>query len=395
MKAVLFRAHGGPDKLSYEDLPEPVIGSEDIRVRVKACALNHLDIWIREGNPAYPMTLPHVSGADAAGIVDQVGSHVDSVTVGQRVFVSPGLSCWKCDQCLAGRDNLCRSYGLVGAKTHGSYAEYLNVPFRNVLPIPENLSFEQAAAFPLVSVTASNMLFALAGLQHGETVLVMGAGSGVGMMAVQMAKLAGARVITTVGSDEKIPKAMALGVDAVINHAKEKVAARGKVLTDRHGVDVVIEHIGPDVWESCLESLAKGGRLITCGATTGGDVKLNLRYVYARQLTIKGAYMGTRAELVKAAELVGQGRLTPVIDRTFPLHEARQAQDLMLGRQFFGKIVLTLAWCVNAWNDTRVDPLTPERARSEYARSTAAGDQQRCHSNQSGNQALTEHRPLP
>src|SRR5262249_18522030 len=186
---------------SYEELPEPTIGPEDVRVRVKACALNHLDIWIREGNPAYPMALPHVPGSDAAGIVEQVGGHVDSVTVGQRGVVSPGLSCWKCDQCLAGRDNLCRSYGLVGAKMHGTYAEYLKVPFRNVLPIPENLSFEQAAAFPLVSVTASHMLFALAGLQHGETVLIMGAGSGVGSMAVQMAKLAGARVMATVGTD--------------------------------------------------------------------------------------------------------------------------------------------------------------------------------------------------
>ena len=342
MKAVLFREHGGPEVLSYEDLPEPMIGPEDVRVRVKACALNHLDIWIRQGNPAYPMTLPHVPGSDAAGIVEQVGGHVDSVTVGQRVFVSPGLSCWKCDQCLAGRDNLCRSYGLVGAKTHGSYAEYLKVPFRNVLPIPENLSFEQAAAFPLVSVTASHMLFALAGLQHGETVLIMGAGSGVGSMAVQMAKLAGARVMATVGSDDKIPRAVTLGADAVINHTKEKVSERAKLLTEGHGVDVVIEHIGPEVWDTCLDSLARGGRLITCGATTGGEVKLNLRYVFARQLTIKGSYMGMRAELVKASELMGQGRLTSVIDRTFPLHEARAAQELMLSRKFFGKILLTM-----------------------------------------------------
>ena len=230
----------------------------------------------------------------------------------------------------------------LGAVVHGGYAEYVKVPFRNVLPIPGDLSFEKAAAFPLVSVTASHMLFALAGLQHGETVLVIGAGSGVGMMAVQMAKLAGAYVITTVGSDEKIPKAKALGADEVINHAKEKFAERVKSLTDRRGVDVVIEHVGPDVWDSCLESLAKGGRLITCGATTGGDVKLNLRYVYGRQLTIKGSYMGTHAELVKAAELVGQGRLIPVIDRTFPLQEAKQAQDWMVKRQFFGKIVLTM-----------------------------------------------------
>ena len=184
MKAVLFRAHGGPDKLSYEDLPTPTIGPGEVLVRVKACALNHLDIWIREGNPAYPMPLPHVLGSDVAGIVEQVGGQSDSVTVGQRVFVSPGISCWRCDACLAGRDNFCSSYGLLGAMVHGGYAEYVKVPVRNVLPIPENLSFEQAAAFPLVSVTASHMLFALAGLQHGETVLIMGAGSGVGSMVV-------------------------------------------------------------------------------------------------------------------------------------------------------------------------------------------------------------------
>lgn len=342
MKAVLFRQHGGPDKLSYEDMPIPTIGLDDVLVRVKACALNHLDLWVRQGNPAYPMPLPHVLGSDVAGIVEQVGSNVDSVMVGQRVFVSPGISCWKCEYCLAGRDNFCRSYSLLGAMMHGGYAEYVKVPFRNVLPIPENLSFEQAAAFPLVSVTASHMLFALAGLQHGETVLIMGAGSGVGMMAVQMAKLAGARVLTTVGSDDKIPKAVLLGADAVINHAKEKVADRVKLLTEGRGVDVVIEHIGPEVWDSSLESLAKGGRLITCGATTGGDVKLNLRYVFSRQLTIKGSYMGTRAELVKAAEMMGQGRLISVIDRTFPLQQARAAQELMESRKFFGKIVLTV-----------------------------------------------------
>jgi 2-desacetyl-2-hydroxyethyl bacteriochlorophyllide A dehydrogenase len=342
MKAVLFREHGGPVKLSYEDLPTPTIGSEDVLVRVKACALNHLDIWVRQGNPAYPMPLPHVSGSDVAGIVEQVGPHADGVTVGQRVFLSPGVSCWRCDACLAGRDNFCRSYGLLGAMMHGGYAEYVKVPFRNVLPIPENLSFEQAAAFPLVSVTASHMLFAQAGLQHGETVLIMGAGSGVGTMAVQMAKFAGARVITTVGSDDKIPKAVILGADAVINHAREKVSERVKLLTEGRGVDVVIEHVGPEVWDSCLASLAKGGRLITCGATTGTEVKLDLRYVYSRQYTIKGSYMGTRAELVKVAELMGQGRLISVIDRTYPLQEARAAQELMISRKFFGKMVLTV-----------------------------------------------------
>ncbi|TKB33759.1 MAG: alcohol dehydrogenase [Nitrospira sp.] len=340
MKAVLFRAHGGPDKLSYEDLPMPTIGPDEVLIKVKACALNHLDIWIRQGNPAYPMPMPHVSGSDVAGIVEQVGAQADHVTVGQRVFVSPGISCWKCEPCLAGRDNFCKSYSLLGAMMHGGYAEYVKVPFRNVLPMPENLSFEQAAAFPLVSVTASHMLFAQAGLQHGETVLIMGGGSGVGTMAIQLAKLAGARVITTVGSDDKIPKAVILGADAVINHAKEHVAERVKLLTEGHGVDVVFEHIGPEVWESCLASLAKGGRLITCGATTGAEVKVDLRYIYSRQYTIKGSYMGTRAELVKAAELMGQKRLIPVIDRTYPLKEARAAQEQMISRKFFGKIIL-------------------------------------------------------
>jgi NADPH:quinone reductase-like Zn-dependent oxidoreductase len=340
MKAVLFREHGGPDKLSYEEVPMPAMAQEDVLIRVKACALNHLDIWIRQGNPAYPMPLPHISGSDIAGVVEDVGSQVNGVEAGERVLVSPGLSCWRCEYCLAGQDNFCRTYSIIGAIRDGGYAEYVSVPFRNVLPMPDNLTFEQAASFPLVSVTASHMLFALAGLQHGETVLVMGAGSGVGSMAVQMAKLAGARVITTVGSDDKIPKAVLLGADAVINHAKEHVAERVRLLTEGKGVDVVVEHIGPEVWDVSLQSLSKGGRLITCGATTGAEVELDLRYVFSRQLTIKGSYMGTRAELVKAVELMGQRRLKPVIDRTFPLEEARAAQELMLSRKFFGKIVL-------------------------------------------------------
>ena len=237
---------------------------------------------------------------------------------------------------------MCRSYGLIGAMCHGGYAEYVKVPARNVFPIPGTLTFEQAAAFPLVSVTAWHMLFTLADLHLGEEVLIMGAGSGVGHMAIQMAKLAGARVITTVGSDDKIDKAKALGADEVINHSREKVNQRVRELTQRRGVDVVIEHIGPEVWGQCIDSLAKGGRLITCGATTGAEVKLDLRYVYSRQLTIKGSYMGSQSELLKAAELVGQGRLRPVIDRTFPLSDAKGAQEYLLNRKFFGKIVLAI-----------------------------------------------------
>ena len=319
----------------------PTVGSEDVLVRVKACALNHLDIWIRQGMPAYPIPLPHVSGCDAAKDVEQVGNQVDVVTVGQRVILSPGISCWKCEQCIAGRDNLCRSYGSVGAMTHGGYAEYVKVPFRNVLPVPEHLKFEQAAAFPCVgdrvayAVCSGRTPTWRNSADHGRGRRSRNDGGPNGE-ARRSPHNDHRR------SDDKIPKAVTLGADAVINHAKEKVDERVKLLTEGRGVDVVIEHIGPEVWDTCLHSLRKGGRLITCGATTGTEVKLDLRSVYSRQLTIKGSYMGTRAELVKAAELMGQGRLISVIDRTFPLQEARAAQELMLSRKFFGKIVLTV-----------------------------------------------------
>jgi NADPH:quinone reductase-like Zn-dependent oxidoreductase len=324
-------------------MPMPTIGVEEVLVQVKACALNHLDIWIRQGSPAYPMPLPHILGSDVAGVVQEIGSQVEGVAVGERVYVSPGVGCGRCEQCYAGRDNMCRSYGLIGAMCHGGYADYVKVPARNVRPIPGALSFEQAAAFPLVSVTAWHMLFGLAEVRPGEDVLIMGAGSGVGHMAIQMAKLAGARVITTVGSEEKVAKAKALGADDVIIHSREQVNQRVRELTQRRGVDVVIEHIGPEVWTQCIDSLAKGGRLVTCGATTGAEVTLDLRYVYSRQLTIKGSYMGSQSELWKAAHLIGEGKLRPVIDRTFPLSEAKAAQEYLLNRNFFGKIVLTVS----------------------------------------------------
>lgn len=342
MKAVVFHEHGGLEKLTYEDRPDPQIKPDEVLVRVKACALNHLDIWIRQGIPAYQIPLPHISGCDVAGIVEQVGSGVSGVAKGQRVFVSPGLNCGTCDQCRAGRDNLCPTFGVLGAKTDGGYAEFVAVPGRNVLSIPGSLTFEHAAAFPLVSVTAWHMLFTLAGVHARDTVLVMGAGSGVGSIAVQMAKLAGARVITTVGSEDKITKATQLGADVVINHSTDDVTARIQEVTDGRGVDVVIEHIGPQVWDQSLRALAKGGRLVTCGATTGGEVALDLRHLFSRQLTIRGSYMGTKAELIEAAALVGSGKLKPVVDRVYPLKEARAAQEQMLSRKFFGKLVLSL-----------------------------------------------------
>ena len=342
MKAVVFHQHGGPETLRYEDRPEPQVKPDEVLVRVKACALNHLDIWIRQGIPAYQIPLPHISGSDVSGLVERVGSLSKDVKIGQKVFVSPGLSCGECDECKVGHDNLCASYGLVGAKTDGGYAEFVAVPGQNVIPIPASLTFEQAAAFPLVSVTAWHMIVTQAWLRRGETVLVMGAGSGVGSMAVQIARYIGARVITTVGSEDKVKKALVIGADEVINHATDDVARRVSEFTGGRGVDVVIEHIGPQVWEQCLKSLAKGGRLITCGATTGGEAKIDLRLLFSRSLTLKGSYMGTKAELLEVTKLVGSGKLKTVIDHVYPLKEARAAQEQMLSRKLFGKLVLTV-----------------------------------------------------
>jgi NADPH:quinone reductase-like Zn-dependent oxidoreductase len=342
MKAVVFHEHGGPDKLKYEDRPEPQIKPDEVLVRVKACALNHLDIWVRQGIPAYQILLPHISGCDVAGQIEKVGSGAKGVKVGQKVFVFPGLSCGICGECRAGHESLCPSFGVLGAKTDGGYAEYVAVPGRNVIPIPGSLTFEQAAAFPLVSVTAWHMVVTQSWLRKGETALIMGAGSGVGSMAIQVAKYVGAKVITTVGSDDKIKKALVMGADEVINHTTDDVVKRVSELTGGQGVDVVIEHIGPQVWEQCLKSLAKGGRLVTCGATTGPKAEIDLRYLYSRNLTIKGSYMGTKAELLEAAKLVGTGKLRPVIDHVYPLQEARAAQEHMLSRKFFGKLVLTV-----------------------------------------------------
>jgi NADPH:quinone reductase-like Zn-dependent oxidoreductase len=340
MKAVVFRRHGGPEALEYADVPEPSPGSDEILVRVKACSVNHLDLWIRQGIPAYRIQLPHISGCDVAGVVERVGAGVTHLAVGDSVVLAPGLSCGQCDWCRAGEDNLCASYGIRGAKTDGGYAELTVALARDALPLPPDLSFEEAAAFPLVFLTAWHMLVTRAKLQMGETVLVHAAGSGIGHAAIQIAKHLGARVLTTVGSEAKMPKAKALGADEVINYTGEDFEERVNALTQQRGVSVVFEHIGPQTWEKSLRVLAKGGRLVTCGATSGPTVPLDLRYVFSRQLTILGSMMGTRAELEQVIALIGQRNLKPVVDTVFPLREARAAQERMLSRNVFGKLVL-------------------------------------------------------
>ena len=341
MKAARFHQHGGLEVLRYEDAPVPTPGPGEVLVRVKACALNHLDIWIRQGIPAFQVPLPHIGGCDVAGLVEQVADENANLKPGDRVFIAPGLSCWRCEFCLSGRDNLCVSYRILGAQVGGGMAEFVKVPAINVIPIPGALSFEQAAAFPLTAVTAWHMLFGLAKLQPAEDVLVLGAGSGVGSMAVQMARAAGARVLTTVGSEDKVEKAKALGAEVVMDHVRDDIAEHVMRATDGRGVDIVIEHIGPATWEQSLKSLAKGGRLVTCGATSGPEVRVDLRFLYMRQTTVVGSIMGTRDELRAAAKWMGEGRIQAVVDSVLPLKEVRAAHERMLDRKLFGKIVLT------------------------------------------------------
>lgn len=340
MKAVRFHQHGGPEVLKYEDAPEPSIQANEVLVKVKACALNHLDLWLRNGVRAWTLAMPHIVGSDISGEVAVIGSLVTRVKPGDRVLLCPGISCRQCEACFKGLDSACRSYTLFGVMVDGGYAELVKSPEVNVVPIPGDLNFDEAAAVPLVFITAWHMLFTRAQLKPGEDVLVMGAGSGVGSAAIQIAKLVGARVIAVAGADAKLEKARALGADEGINHAKQSIADEVKRLTDHRGVDVVFDHVGAAVWDACFESLATYGRLVTCGMTTGAELKLNGQQLYGRQRTILGSFMGGKGELMDALKFIGQRKLKAVIDSSFPLKDAAAAQQKMESRDFFGKILL-------------------------------------------------------
>ena len=339
MKAIRFHSHGGPDVLRLEEVADPVIGPGEALVRVRACALNHLDLWQRRGLRRVTIPLPHISGSDVAGEV--VAANGGSVAAGTRVMVQPGVSCGHCLACLSGDDNECPQYEVLGYRNHpGGYAELTKVPIQNLVPLPDTIPFVDAAAFPLTFVTAWHMLITRARLQRGEDVLVLAAGSGVGQAAVQIARLTGARVIATAGSDAKLDRARALGADEGINHHTQDIAEEVKRLTGRRGVDVVVEHVGAATWAKSVRALARNGRLVTCGATTGGDAGLDLLALFSKRLSIIGSYMGTKAELVRAAQHFFAGRLKPVIDRTYPLAEAAAAQQRLEESGQFGKIVL-------------------------------------------------------
>jgi NADPH:quinone reductase-like Zn-dependent oxidoreductase len=339
VKSVRFHQHGGPDVLRYEDAPEPVPAPGEVLVRVRACALNHLDVWGRRGLPNIRIPMPHITGSDVAGEV--VSSPAPDVATGSRVMLQPGLSCGRCARCLAGADNECGRYEVLGYTNHdGGYAELVKVPIQNLIAIPDDVDFVQAAAFPLTFLTAWHMLMTRAGLKRGEDVLVLAAGSGVGQAAIQIAALQGARVFATAGSEDKLARAQALGASEVIHHHKQDIAAEIKRLTNRRGVDVVIEHVGEATWPKSVRSLARGGRLVTCGATTGGKGALDLHALFAKQLSILGSYMGTKGELITVAQLFFARQLAPVVDRSFPLADAAAAQQRMEESGQFGKIVL-------------------------------------------------------
>ena len=342
MKAVYFKSHGDLDALTYGERPLPKTGPSDVLVRVKACALNYLDIWVRQGLPGMKIPLPHIPGNDVAGVIEKVGVHTKGVRPGDKVMVAPGLSCGRCESCKAGRDHLCPEYDVLGQVRDGGYAEYVSVPAANILPMPAHLSFEEAASFPLVFQTAWHMLVTEGQIRTGETVLIQAAGSGVGIAAIQVAKLWGVRIIVTVGSDDKAAKARALGADEVINYRKKDFLEEVRRKTGKRGVDLVVEHIGKTVFEKSLRCLAKGGRLITCGATTGREARLDLRLLFSRNLTVHGIRMGTLRGLKDAVRHLNAGRLYPVVDKLFPLEKAAEAQKYMLDRKHFGKIVLTV-----------------------------------------------------
>lgn len=340
MKAVVYTAHGGPDVLDYTEVSVPVLGPHDVLVRVEAVALNHLDLWVRQGLPRLRVTFPHIPGADVAGTIARVGERVTTTKAGDAVVVAPGISCGVCPACLAGEDNLCRTYSILGEHRNGGYAEFVAVPEVNVLAKPARLSFEEAAAVPLVFLTAWNMLVTNAQLRPGEDVLIWGAGSGVGSAGIQIAKLIGARVLAVAGDRWKLEKARALGADEGIDYHEANVLEEVRRLTGRRGVAVVFDHVGAATWQTSLQALARGGRLALCGATAGYEATTDLRYLFGKRLSIHGTWMGTKRELFEVMTLVGQGRLNPVVHQVFPLSAAAEAQRLLERSGHFGKLVL-------------------------------------------------------
>ena len=340
MKAIRFHEHGGRQVLRYESVPDPAPRQTEVLLRVKAVALNHLDVWLRTGLPGMAVPLPKIGGCDIAGEVAAVGSLCSRIAVGQRILVSPGISCGQCAACLRGADNLCRAFKVIGGYAmDGGCADFVCVPEVNCIPVPDSLDYQGAAAVPVTFVTAWNMLVRQARVAAGEDVLVMGAGSGVGTAAVQVAKLFGARVIAVAGTEEKLAKAKALGADEEIDYARQDLGQEIRRLTGKRGADVVFEHVGGATWQKLIPNIASG-RLVTCGASAGYEGSVDIRYLFSKSISILGAFLGTKADMLTVVGHLARGCLRPVIDRTLPLAECAEGHRLLEERAVFGKVVL-------------------------------------------------------
>lgn len=342
MKAVLFYQHGGPEVLQYADFPTPEPKAGEVLVRLRAAALNRMDVMVRNGWPGLKLELPHINGADGAGEVVALGEGVSEFQVGDRVVINANLGCGKCDFCLAGQDNLCRNWHLLGETVRGTYAEYIALPARQLYKLPPDFDFHRAAAAALVYQTAWHSLITRGGLRAGETVLIVGAGGGVNTASLQIAKLAGAKVIVVGSNAWKLEKALELGADVVIDRSKEEDWSKAVFLaTGKRGVDVVVDNVGTTFMQS-LRALRKGGRLLTVGNSGGPRFEIDNRYIFARHLSIIGSTMSPIRDFVEVMNLVVAGKLQPVLDSTFPLREAAKAQERLWKGENFGKITLEI-----------------------------------------------------
>ncbi len=359
MKAIVIDQHGGLEALTYREIETPKPAAGEVLIKVEACGLNHLDIWTRAGT-AFPTKLPHILGCDVVGTIAEMGNTVTpapepgsstgcriesgmtNLKVGDFVMVAPGTGCGECAACLANNESLCSNYKMMGRDRWGGYAEYCTAPAKSLIPISRRYSAAEWAATPLVFLTAWHMLVTRAQLKKGEIVLILAAGSGIGSAAIQIAKHIGATVIATASTDEKLTRARTLGTDGIINYTDHpEFHKEVKKLTNGRGVDVVFEHVGPATFRNSAASLAPGGRLVFCGATTGAEVAMNLRFMFVRQLSFLGSFMGSLSELKQVVPLLENGTFRPVLDSAFPLQDAANAQKKMEDRNVFGKIVLT------------------------------------------------------
>ena len=338
MKAVRIHEHGGPDVLQWEDVPEPDCPAHKVLVQIKATSINHLDIWVRKGVPGVP--LPIILGSDGTGVIAEIGHEIDDWHVGEEVMIQPGTYCGHCRFCREGKENYCTQFGIVGETENGTHCELIALEPKYLERKPASVSFQEAAAFTLVFLTAFTMLMRRARIEKGETILVMGAGSGVGSAAIQIAKLQGCQVIATGGDEGKLVLARELGADHFINHYKEKIHERVRDITDG-GADIVFEHVGKATWSSSLRSLAVGGRIVTCGATTGPQVDIDLRHLYRKHHTIMGSTMGDVAGFKQVVQWLGEGKVRPVVDRVFSMSSVAEAHQYIEEGKQLGKVVMT------------------------------------------------------